>query len=93
LWPGRIPEIVETREEAYQRYLDENFPGSTGPIFAEWYSGELRLVSGKELQYIHLPYASIYANEIVLKIENGKVVAEPSVIHRTEENDVAPSPP
>jgi hypothetical protein len=45
------------------------------------------------LQYVYLPYASVYANEIVLKIENGKVVGEPSVIHRTEENDVAPSPP
>lgn len=90
-WPGLIPEIDETGEEAYRRYLDEIFPGSTGPIFAEWYSGELSLISGKLLQYIHLPYASVYANEIVLEIENGKIVGVASVIHRTEEDDAAPS--
>lgn len=92
-WPGLVPQIDETRKETYQRYLDEIFPGSTGPIFAEWYSGELCLVSGKELQYVHLPYASVYTNEVILKIENGKVVGEPSVIHRAEEDGVAPPCP
>jgi hypothetical protein len=69
-----ISPIDETLEDTYRRNLSEIFQDKTAPIFAEWYSGDIRLVSGEMLQYVHLPYASIFETEIVLHILEGKVL-------------------
>jgi hypothetical protein len=75
-WVGIVPEFHESREEAQQRLLGEIFPGATAPIFAEWFSGEIFLIAGELLQYVHMPYASTYETEIILKIQNGKLIDE-----------------
>ena len=83
---GIIPEVYESREEAQQRLIGEVFPGATAPIFAEWFSGKIFLIAGELLQYVHMPYASTYETEVVLEIQNGKVVDQPSVIQRTNDS-------
>lgn len=44
------------------------------PILADWYSGVLRIPKGKLLKYIHMGFASVYEQELLIKIKNGIVV-------------------
>lgn len=55
-------------------------------IFADWYTGELRITKGKMLHYIHLGFASIYEEDIIIEIENG-IVKNETVI-KNDENTV-----
>lgn len=54
--------------------LDYLFPNQD-KVFAEWFSGKLRIPHGKMLRYVHQGYASIYEKELFLKIEKGKLVS------------------
>ena len=77
----------ETRDDAYRRYMAKIFPISPSPIFADWFSGDLILVSGKIIEYVHLPYATSYENEIVIQIHKGKLVGHPVTTTRTIDAD------
>jgi hypothetical protein len=45
------------------------------PIFADWYSGELRIPDGPMVNYVHMGYGSTYARETFVTIRNGVVVS------------------
>jgi hypothetical protein len=45
-----------------------------GKVEASWYSGELRIPDGKQLQYVHMGYGSVYERDIVFTVESGKVM-------------------
>jgi hypothetical protein len=45
----------------------------SGRVEATWFSGELRIPDGKELQYVHMGYGSVYERDIILSVEAGKV--------------------
>jgi hypothetical protein len=77
----------ESRDDAYQRHMAETFPNSTAPVFADWFSGELVLVTGKVVEYVHLPYATAYENEIVIQIHEGNLVGQPVTTTRTIDAD------
>ncbi len=49
------------------------FPGQER-VFAEWFSGELRIPYGRLLKYVHSGYNSIYHKELFLTVEAGVVV-------------------
>ena len=53
--------------------LDYLFPDKK-KVFAEWFSGEIRIPHGKMMKYIHQGYASLYETELFIKIEKGFVV-------------------
>ena len=53
--------------------LEYLFPNQN-KVFAEWYSGTLRIPYGKMIYYQHSGYDSIYEKEILLKIESGKLI-------------------
>lgn len=57
-------------------FLSELFPGRAGDarILADWFSGELRVPDGKELQNVHMGYGSTYERDIVYTVRNGAVV-------------------
>lgn len=55
--------------------LDYLFPHQT-EVFADWFSGTVRIPQGELLEYIHLPYASVYETEILLTFENGRLITE-----------------
>ena len=46
------------------------------PIFADWFSGVLRIPDGERLHYVHMGFGTVYEFETHLKIENGFVVDE-----------------
>ena len=44
-----------------------------GRVKATWFSGELRIPDGMELQYVHMGYGSVYERDIIVSVEAGKV--------------------
>ena len=59
------------------------FPGQQGPIKATWFTGTIRIPQGEQLQYVHMGYGSIYEKELILRLENGKLIDE-SIIDNTK---------
>jgi hypothetical protein len=54
--------------------LSTIFPGFPDRVFAHWYSGTIRIPQGKQLEYVHGGYASIYERDLLLDVERGVVV-------------------
>jgi hypothetical protein len=58
-----------------------------GPLFADWFTGVIRVPRGKLLQYVHMGFGSVYEEEVHVKIERGVVVASRTVDNRGKEHD------
>lgn len=43
-------------------------------IFADWFTGELRIPKGRMLEYVHSGFNSIYEQEMLLTLERGVVI-------------------
>jgi hypothetical protein len=50
------------------------FPGIRGRIPAAWFTGQLRIPRGQQMQYVHMGYESVYEEELILEIQAGQVV-------------------
>ncbi|MBT4361454.1 MAG: hypothetical protein HOD11_10855 [Candidatus Marinimicrobia bacterium] len=48
-------------------------------LFADWFTGELRILNGRLLEYVHMGFDSVYGQEIILTLEQG-VVKETELI-------------
>jgi hypothetical protein len=74
-----------TKESCHQVALSELFPGkvSNQRVYAEWYSGELRVPDGELLQYVHMGYGSTYERDLIFNVKKG-VVSGPKVIDNTK---------
>ena len=57
------------------------------PLFAEWFSGVLRVPRGKILQYVHMGFGSVYEEEVHIKIEKGMVIKSHVVDNRGKKYD------
>ncbi len=54
--------------------LADFFPGEGEPIPARWFTGTLRCPRGGELQYVHMGYDSIHERDLLLHIEQGRLI-------------------
>ena len=67
------------------------FPDDTrpadAPVFADWYSGELRIPEGEIIQYVHGGYGTTYERDRLILIERGRFVRS-----WVRKNDPPPSP-
>lgn len=61
--------------------LDYFFPGYPNLVFAHWYSGSLDIKIGECIEYIHMGFASRYAKEWHIFVENGVVVGEKTILN------------
>lgn len=41
-----------------------------------WFTGSLRVPQGKELRYEHMGYETIYEEDLLIEIKNGRLVKE-----------------
>ncbi|UCH59169.1 MAG: hypothetical protein JSV61_13245 [Anaerolineales bacterium] len=57
------------------------------PLFADWYSGMLRIPRGEILQYVHMGFESVFAEEVYVDIANGEVVSMRLVENRGKPHD------
>lgn len=66
------------------------FPGEE-KVFANWYSGELRIPQGEVLNYVHGGFSTVTSEDIFLTFENGKLVEEREVKNEyIDTDDVLP---
>lgn len=56
--------------------MEKVFPGRQAPIFADWYTGELRIPKGEMLQYVHMFYQSEFESDLFLLVDSGIVLKE-----------------
>jgi hypothetical protein len=63
--------------------LADVFPDESGPVLARWYSGTLRCPQGGELQYVHMGYDSIHEKDLLLHIEQGRLIGRETRINGT----------
>ena len=67
---------------------------SNVPIFADWYTGVLRIPKGGILNYIHAGFDSVYEQELYIIIENGIVIRSKTIDNRNrvfESDDISQS--
>jgi hypothetical protein len=57
------------------------------PLFADWFSGVLRIPRGQLLQYVHMGFASVYEEELHIKIERGMAVKSRVIDNRDKKWD------
>jgi hypothetical protein len=64
--------------------VPELFPGRVrdGRVFADWFSGELRISDGKQLEYVHMGYGSTFERDIVFTVDRGRVVSRRVIDNR-----------
>ncbi|MDF9834319.1 hypothetical protein M2103_002564 [Ereboglobus sp. PH5-5] len=79
---------METKRKIFYSYknyaavdLEYFFPGQK-KVFAEWFSGKIRLPVGEMLAYIHMGYASIFEKDIILKFKDGILISEKVINNR-----------
>lgn len=60
------------------------FPGFPDKVFAQWYSGQLRIPEGELRKYVHMGYGSTYERDLLLEVRDG-VVIETSLRHNEVE--------
>ncbi len=52
------------------------------PLFADWFTGVLRVPLGGLIQYVHMGFGSVYEGELHIKIENGVVMRSRTIDNR-----------
>jgi hypothetical protein len=79
-----LVDLSGTLEDGSDATLETVFPGFPDRVFAHWYSGTVRIPQGKQLEYVHMGYASKFERDLFLDIERGVVVST-----RVSQNGVA----
>ena len=51
------------------------FPDFPDRVFAHWYTGTIRIPQGREIEYVHAGYGSIYERDLLIDVERGVLVA------------------
>lgn len=64
------------------------FPDSPDRVFANWYSGTIRIPQGDRIQYFHGGFESVYERDLFLDITQGVVVDTRLVQNSVSENAV-----
>lgn len=57
------------------------------PLFADWFTGVLRVPRGEMLHYVHMGFGSVFEEEVHIKIERGLVTKSRIVDNRGKEHD------
>lgn len=50
------------------------FPGFPDKVFAQWFSGQIRIPQGELLEYVHMGYGSTYERDLLLELRDGVVI-------------------
>jgi len=66
-------------ERTYRKVgLDFIFPNEER-VFAEWFTGEIRIPQGEMLNYVHGGFDSIYELDLFLELRNGHLIGKRTV--------------
>ena len=57
------------------------------PLFADWFTGVLRIPQGEMLQYVHMGFGTVFEEELHIKVENGIVTKTKVFANRGKKHD------
>lgn len=60
-----------------------------GPLFADWFTGVLRLKYGQQICYVHIGFGTVTEKELHIKIVAGREVARRTIDNRGKHHDWA----
>ncbi|MGI9571640.1 MAG: hypothetical protein ACR2PH_18300 [Desulfobulbia bacterium] len=81
-WRGYIGTWAIRDNRFYLEYLTGDLRLTVGPLFANWFTGVLRVPRGEELHYVHMGFGSIYEEELHIKVDRGVVVKTKVISNR-----------
>lgn len=55
------------------------------PLFADWFTGVLRIPQGKRLHYVHMGFGSVFESELHIKIDQGVVTKTVTIDNRNKD--------
>jgi hypothetical protein len=58
-----------------------------GPLFADWFSGVLRVPRGEMIAYVHMGFGSVFEEELHITVEGGQVKATRVIDNRNKPHD------
>ena len=58
-----------TLKDGTEVNVETILPGYPGRVFAHWFNGTLRAPRGKQLEYVHAGYASVFEQDLLISIE------------------------
>ena len=103
LWRGYVGEWLIENQRLYLTGIDgftiiggekftinTLFPKSDSPVFAEWFSGVIRIPRGELIKYFHGGFASVYERDEYVEFKDG-VLTDQSIKENTL--DEAPNRP
>ncbi len=79
--------ICDQNEEKKEVGLDYLFSNAS-EVFAEWFTGVIRIPIGNRLEYIHMAYLSIYEKDLFLTFDKGILIDERLIDNRPEFNKI-----
>ena len=102
LWRGYVGhwELIDRRlylvrvdgrlEDGSEASLATFFPKYPQRVFAHWYTGTLRIPEGRELEYVHAGYASVYERDQLIRVVRGVTVDVEIRTNGTAPDDASP---
>ena len=52
------------------------------PLLADWVTGVLRIPRGEVLHYVHMGFGSVYEEDLLIELKNGRVISERMIDNR-----------
>ena len=71
--PDTIPEVTIDLNGIFDKYRDKK-----DRVTATWFSGELKVVSGKQIYYVHMGFIREHEYETVYQVKQGKIISQAS---------------
>ena len=73
--------------EGWQKVgIDYIFPGQK-EVFANWFTGEIKIKSGELLEYVHAGFESLYEKETILTFQEGRFINSKTIDNRKKYNE------
>lgn len=86
-WRQYIGTWAIERGRFYLVSVNGIFRVEDGPIFADWFTGILRVPRGERLHYVHMGFGSIYEEEVHIRIVGGFVTNRKVIDNRDKPLD------
>jgi len=67
--------ILKNKQEPWRTGVDYIFPNQH-EVFAEWFTGVVRIPQGDMLDYVHGGYESTFESDLFLEFKNGKLIGQ-----------------
>ena len=86
-WRGYVGTWEIKGRKFYLRSLRGGLKLTGEPIYANWFTGTLRVPRGEMLHYVHMGFGSIHEEELHIKIAKGAVINTRVIDNRRKKVD------